>query len=154
MDMRQYAAVLMLAFVLAGCATMRSDTLHASLADVSIVEAGLIEQRYGLKLRFMNAGESDITIDGLAYEIEINGHSFARGVSDRVVTIPRFGEAVVEVSAIGNLAGILRQFAEFQSGRFRVEYRLTGRTGSRSTFGAQSFDVQGRISLPQVFGDS
>jgi hypothetical protein len=150
--MKRYAILLL--FVLAGCAAIRGDVFHVSLADVSILQAGLIEQRYGFKLRFMNARESDVTIDGLAYELEINGHPFARGVSDQVIVILRFGEAVAEVAAVGNLAGILRQFAEFQSGRFRVEYRLSGRTGARSTFGAQSFDVQGRVSLPQAFGDS
>ncbi len=150
--MRRYAFALLL--LLAGCAGLRGDALQVSLADVSILQAGLIEQRDGFKLRFMNASESDVTIDGLAYDLEINGHSFARGVSDQLIVIPRFGEAVAEVSAVGNLAGILRQFAEFQSGRFRVEYRLSGRTGSRSTFGAQSFDVQGRLSLPQAFGDT
>jgi LEA14-like dessication related protein len=151
--MRRCALALFLGCLLAACASIPREALQVSLADISIVEAGLIEQRYGFKLRFMNAGETELVIDGLAYELEINGFSFARGVSDKAVVIPRFGERVVEVTAVGNLAGILRQVAEIQSGGLRVEYRLLGRAGSRSSLGGFPFDARGRLALPQSFLD-
>jgi LEA14-like dessication related protein len=151
--MRRGIFALLLTCLLTACASLPRDALQVSLADITIVEAGLIEQRYAFKLRFMNAGESEIVLDGLSYELEINGLPFARGVSDKAVTIPRFGERVLDVTAVGNLAGILRQVAEMQSGGLRVEYRLIGRAGSRSSLGGFPFDVRGNLSLPKALTD-
>lgn len=133
---------------LAGCATLDLDSPRASLADISVLEGGLLEQRYGLKLRFMNPTDQPLVVDGLVYEAEINGKPFARGVSDKAFTVPRLSEQTVEVTAIGSLGGILRQAIDIASGsRARVDYRIAGRLVTKDS-GRIPFDTKGDIPLP------
>ena len=143
----RWAGILLVA-VLAGCATVDFDRPQASLADISIVEGGLIEQRYRVKLRFMNPTDQALEVEGLVYELEVNGRTFARGVSDRAFTVPRLSEQTVEVTATGNLGGIVRQAMDVASGnRTRVDYRIVGRLVTKNS-GRVPFDTRGDIPLP------
>ena len=75
-----------------------------SLSDLSLQGGGLFEQRIGLVLRVVNPNRRELAIDGMSFELELNGKKFARGVSDRSLSIPGLGEAPVDVSAVTSLA--------------------------------------------------
>lgn len=146
------AAAFACALALAACATI-SQRPEVSLSGLDIQEIGLLEQRFGLRLRVLNPNDADISIDGLSYELEVNGQAFAKGVSNRAVTVPRMGEAVVEVSAISNLGGLLRQLNELhKGGREAVTYRLTGRLNAGG-LGSVPFEHQGEVALPRLPGE-
>ena len=82
------------AAVLAGCASVRLKQPEVSLSGVDIKEFGLFEQRLGLALRVVNPNATDLAIDGVEFEVEVNGQGFARGVSNKATTVPRLGEAI------------------------------------------------------------
>jgi LEA14-like dessication related protein len=115
---------------------------------MEVVEAGLFEQRFAFKLRIQNPNDMAIPITGLSFEVELNGQSFAKGVSDKPVTVPRLGEAILEVKAVSGLASILGQVDEWLHGsRNALTYRIHGRlfTGAVGTL---DFDEGGRLDLP------
>lgn len=145
---RIYWLVLLL---LAACAGVGGLTQkpEISLAGLDLVGFGLFEQRFLLKLRIENPNDVDLSIKGLAFDVELNGLPFAKGLSDRAVTVPRLGEAVLEVRATSNLGSVLRQLRELQkAGRERVDYRIFGNIVVDG-LGSVPFDRRGDVALPR-----
>lgn len=135
----------------AGCATIDSESLRVSLASVSVAEAALLEQKYMLRVRLQNPADRAITLDGFVYDLTLNGRAFARGVSDQQVVVPRFGEAMIDLPAVGSTGAVVRQMLELGSGRRQVDYRLVGRANAG---GARlRFDGQGDIPIPKQLLD-
>lgn len=150
-----FAAVLMLAA--AGCASLGPypEPLGISISGFDMVEAGVLEQRYRFKLRIQNPNSAELLIDGLAFEVEINDQPFAKGVSNRRVTIPRFGEQVMEVDAVSTLAGIVRQIAELEKSQQggALHYRLKGKFSMPSQAAPLPFDYRGEFRFPEKRSD-
>lgn len=143
---------LALALLLAACATVVSKPPAVSLAGVGLESISLFEQRYVLQLRVTNPNDRDIPVDGLAFEVELNGMHFASGVSNQAVTIPRLGEALLEVRATSNLASFMRQWRDLEKGgRSGLDYRIKGSLRV-SGYGAVPFDHKGEVALPELPG--
>lgn len=138
--------IVLLALCLTACASALPKP-EVSLADVELIQAGLFEQRFKLKLRLSNPGQSEVVINGLNFELELNGQPFAKGQSDQGTTLPRLGETTLDVTATSNLAALLRQVAELRKrGGESLDYRLRG-TLSLPGFGSLPFDRKGEVKL-------
>ncbi len=99
-----------------------------TLVSLDVLEANFFEQRYALKLRVQNPNDRDIRLTGLSFEVELNDQPFAKGVSDKPVILKGLCETMVEVTAVSDLAGVLRQVDEYRQGnRKSVSYRIKGR---------------------------
>src|SRR3954469_15393241 len=105
--MMKRSIVVLCVLLLTGCSGLPRNTprLDVTLADITPTQIGLFEQQYRVDLRVQNPSDNAIAIDGLAYQIEINGKPFARGVSDQGATVPRFGQAVLSATAVSSLSG-------------------------------------------------
>lgn len=145
------AAAAALVAALAGCAVVR-EPLSATVAGIRPLEVGLLEQRFAVTVRVLNPNDFDIAFDGVVFDLELNGKPFARGVANDRGTIPRFGEALIEVNVVSGLAGVLRQIREVQAGREKVAYRLSGRL-SAGPLGTVPFDTKGELRLPRGLQD-
>ncbi|SDY86721.1 LEA type 2 family protein [Nitrosomonas sp. Nm33] len=119
-----------------------------SLADIELVELGLLEQRFNLKLRIQNPNDIALRINGMTFDVELNGVDFAKGLSDQVVTVPRLGEKVMEVKATSTLGTLWKQLGELEkSSREKVEYRLSGRLFLEG-LGSVPFERKGDVFTP------
>ena len=100
-----------------------------------------------------NPNNAQVRIDGLSYQIDLNGELFAKGVSRQSTSIPAFGEIVLDATAVGNLGAIMSQVAQMQRSGApeRFSYRLKGKLASGQT--SLPFDSQGKIELPTL-GDA
>ena len=68
---------------LGGCAGMFGrDPLHVSVAGIEPLEGQGMEMRFNLKLRVQNPNEAPVDFSGVSVELDLNGKSFATGVSD------------------------------------------------------------------------
>lgn len=136
---------------LAACAGMAglSQKPEVSLAGLDLLEFGLIEQRFALKLRIRNPNDVALSITGVNFAIELDGQPFASGVSDKAVTVPRQGDAVLEVTATSNLSGVLKQLREFRKGGRALDYRLTGRIAVDG-LGSLPFERKGELAMPRI----
>jgi LEA14-like dessication related protein len=149
-------AVLMalLAIALTGCAGLGlGQPLKVSLAGVEPLEGAGMEARFLARIRVQNPNEAPITYDGVAVEVDLNGRSFASGVSDARGEVARFGESLVELPVTVPGSTILRQVFGFIMGdRGKVTYRVRGffNTG---TFGRVPFDSTGEIDLSKLPSD-
>lgn len=151
MRRRMLAAAILLAVLLGGCSGLDiRQPPSVTLAGIEVIEANLFEQRLALKLRVLNPNNVEIPVNGLSFEVELNGEPFAKGVSDRAVRVPRLGEAVLEVTAVTGLAGILRQLQGLSRGsNDALPYRIKGRLVIGSSLGID-FDERGRLEMPRA----
>lgn len=135
--------------MLAGCASLTMKSPEVSLSSVEIREFGLFEQRLGLALRVVNPNDTDLAIEGVEFEVEVNGQGFAKGVSNKAVTVPRLGEATLDLVAVTTLGGLLKQLGEMaKGGRDAVEYRIRGRLHA---YGLRDipFDSRRELKIPK-----
>lgn len=146
MRMRLPIAVLSVLLV-CGCAPKGPPPprLDVSISEMSIARVGMMEQTYDMVLRVQNPNNFDIETDGLSFDIETNGQPFARGVSNRSVSVPRLSEAMVNVVAVSDLTSVINQIRSVpRMAMAGFKYRLVGRFFS----GDQRFpfDYRGKIA--------
>ena len=77
------------------------------VAGVDLVELGLLEQRFAELLRVRNPNGVELPITGLSFDIDVNGLRFVSGLSEEAVTVPRFGEGLLDALAHGRRGGRL-----------------------------------------------
>ena len=134
--------------LLSGCAGLRLQPPSVTLVSLKVVEASLFEQRFTFKLRVQNPNDRDIPITGMSFEVNLNDRPFAKGVSNKPVILPRLGEALVEVTAVSDLSGIIRQINELSKGQLTsLSYHIKGRLVTAS-FPDLSFENSGLIDMP------
>lgn len=94
-----------------GCAT-GDEVVPPRVNLVNIVPAassGVFEQRFLVDLRISNLNDFDIPLNGLSFEMDVNGDYFATGLSNQKVLIGRLSTAVVSVETTANTVDLFRQ---------------------------------------------
>lgn len=148
---RRFAALALLAAILAACATMGglSEAPRVSLVSIEPIDVQLLEQRYRVTLRVQNPNDRDITIRGLDYEIVVNGRIFARGVSGKPVTIAAWGENTAEVEVVSTLERVIEQIEELgRRGEPSIEYAISGSVSVDGIPVPVPFEFQDTLALP------
>jgi LEA14-like dessication related protein len=142
--------ILSVAILLYGCAGLKLQTPSVTVADIKVVEANMFEQRYAFKLRVMNPNDTDIPVTGMNFEIKLNNQPFVRGVSNKIVKLPRLSETVVEVTAASDLLGFMRQINELRKDNLdTLSYHINGRFISDS-FPDLNFESSGIMAIPMI----
>lgn len=136
---------------LAGCAGVTQwEPLKVSVVSIETAPSQGFELRFNIKLRVQNPNDFSLEYNGLAVELEINGKATATGVSADKGTLPRFGEAIIElpvsVSALAALKQIVKM-AEGKVGEDGLPYVLTGKVNT-PWLGAVRFSHTGVLTLP------
>lgn len=151
---RALLSLVMLA-ALAGCAGIGlREPVRVSLAGLEAIEGEGMEARFRAQIRVQNPNDAPIAYDGLSVEVDLNGRSFASGVSDARGEVPRFGESVLELPVTVPASSIVRQVVGFIIGdRSKVTYRVHGFLNT-GTIGRVRFDSTGEIDLPKPPPDS
>ena len=141
--------------VVAGCATLSGlETPRVNISNITPQDMTLFEQKFLVQLRIQNPNDVPLEVKGMTFNLDLNGKSFATGLSNQQVTIPRFGSEVVEVEVFSGLTGILKQFQSFAAGGApRFTYRLRGKAYlDKPASISLPFDEQGEIELPLPAG--
>lgn len=148
--MRRRGLLLLAPVALAGCTLPNLSGLDApevSLVNIRPVQLGLLEQALELDLRFVNPNETAIDVDGLRYELTLDGGRLGSGVSDARFSLPRLGEAVVPVRLYVQTTDLINRIGGL-GGRQRLDYRLTGQLFTGTGFGGRvPFSRDGTVDL-------
>jgi LEA14-like dessication related protein len=134
--------------MLAGCASLARDPLSVTVAGVEPLKGEGMELRLGVKLRVQNPNDSPISYNGAHVELDVEGSTFATGVSDVSGTIPRYGEEIitipVTVPAIRMAIGAIKMINGKYTGK--VNYDLAGKLDG-PTFSSVRFTSEGQLDL-------
>lgn len=137
---------------LSGCASMGGrDPLSVTVAGVEPLKGEGLELRLGVKLRVQNPNDAAIDYHGAYVELNVEGNSFASGVSDASGSIPGYGEAVVTipvtVPAIRMAIGAL----QIINGKYRgkIDYDVEGKLDG-PTFSSVRFNSSGQLDLSGI----
>ena len=140
---------------LTACAglTSRLESPRVSLADLQLEQFGVFEQRYRLSLRVQNPNDVELPIAGMEFRLYLNDEEFAHGLSDQHVTLPAFGEQLVEVRVTSGIGGILGQIQRLGSGELKTfSYRLSGHVKPLHRALKYPFEYRGEIDLSGASG--
>ena len=141
--------ILLVAFFLfTGCVAVdRLKEPSVSLSDLRMLDGTVFEQRMLIILRLGNPNNVDLAIDGLTFNLEVNGEELAEGYSKDAVIIPRLGQAAVRVIATTTLLDMVRQAIAL--GRTtELTYRMTGDVYLKGGFGRSvSYEKKGSLRL-------
>ena len=144
---RLLPALLLGLFLLPGCASLpHRDPLQVEVAGVEPLEGEGLEMRMMVKLRVQNPNDEPVTYNGVALQMDVQGHAFASGVSDASGTVPRFGETVVEVPVSISAFRAARQALGLMNagGDVRkIQYEMKGKLN-----GGAHFASKGEFALP------
>lgn len=135
--------------LLAGCAGLTGplEPPNVSLVDLRILDAGLFEQRYGLKLRLQNPNAIPMPITGMEYKVSLNDVDFGRGVSGAATTVPAYGESVIEVEMVSNLFSLAQQVRDLQMGRGQgLRIGITGGVRLANRAGELPFRIESELA--------
>ncbi|MFF7710050.1 LEA type 2 family protein [Pseudomonas sp. NPDC007930] len=138
--------VLLASLCLASCALFRpADPVSVTLAGIDPLPGQDLEVRMALRLRVQNPNDTSIDYNGIALNLEVNGHLLASGVSDAQGSVGRYGEALISVPVSVSAFSVLRQAVGLADGApARVPYVLRGKLG-RGPLPAARFEERGSL---------
>jgi LEA14-like dessication related protein len=143
------SGILLGALLLWGCASLQpyAESPRVSLVSIRPLEMQMLEQRFMLELRILNPNSVAIPVEGLSYALEINQREFAYGVSQQEVSIPPYGEALLQVEVVSNLLNVMRQLQQLgdSPGGGGLEYRLRGKIGLAGLRQGLPFDYTDKL---------
>jgi LEA14-like dessication related protein len=140
------------AALLAGCATASAplEPPIINLTDLRLQDVQLFEQRYGLALRVQNPNPYELPIRGMAYRVMLNDVELGRGTSREVVTIPPYGETIVQVDVVSNAFSLLQRVQDLAAGNTQsLNFAITGNMSLADRADALPFSFSGEIGTPR-----
>ncbi|NNF15664.1 MAG: LEA type 2 family protein [Gammaproteobacteria bacterium] len=147
-------SVLLLVTLAAGCSSLGGivDPPKVSLANVQLLQAGLLEQRYRLTLRVQNPNSIAVPIKGIDYAITLAGVDFASGVTPNAFSVPARGEDLVGIDISTNLLESARQiYSVIRQGPESLDYSVTGNIAVDMPFvNPIPFSKSGQVSLTGI----
>lgn len=143
------------ALLLAACTGLSTlEKPQVALAGLELDEFGLFEQRFQVTLRVTNPNERSVSVDGVEFNLELNGEHFASGVGSDKVTLPGLGEALVKLKVTTQLSNLWKQIRALQSLNKPLAYRITGKLHAPWVPGDIPFDRKGELpALGQILPD-
>jgi LEA14-like dessication related protein len=120
--------VLIPLFFLVGCAGLGKslEPPRINLSNVQFQESKALETVLQIELRVFNTNDVPIKVRGLDCDLELNGKSFAKGVSNVDKEIPAFGTTTVPVTLYSSVVDLFRGIIGLQK-KEKLKFGVSGR---------------------------
>lgn len=154
--LRLFSVVVLAAALLLtqGCSALKGrDPLQVTVAGFEPLQGQGMEMRMLVKLRVQNPNDAPVEFNGAALEMNVQGRTFATGVSDVAGTVPRFGESVITVPVTISAFRMLGQAVDMirRGTDGKIAYEMKGKLNG-SGFRNTPFKTQGEFDLPATGG--
>jgi hypothetical protein len=136
--------------LLVACSTLPNrDPLSIDVAGIEPLPSEGLELRLAVRVRIQNPNDTAIEYSGAALDLDLNGRKLASGVSDAMGTVPRYGEAVLEIPVTISALNMARQVLGFSNTQKQrdVSYSVRGKLEG-GWFGTRRFTDEGTFELP------
>ena len=142
--------VLMMGLVSCSGLTSKPESPRVTLVGLKLISVELLEQRYQVSLRVKNPNAFELPVRGIDFRLDINGQTFADGVSNQSVDVPAYGEDVIGLEVSSNLLQAFRQFQSLQESQSPgFEYRISGSMATGVYGQKLPFDYSGELQLSE-----
>jgi LEA14-like dessication related protein len=120
----------LLLLIMAGCAGVgqRLEPPRVKLANIRIQEVSGFETVFDVQLRVFNFNDVALDVKAVECELEINGKSFATGVSSTDTRIPAYGTQILPMTVYSSVFEIIKSVFGLQKEEHKL--RLTGKGAS------------------------
>ncbi len=146
------ALVFIIVALLTACANnfpIQTVAPKVSLTDFRLLNLGLTEQNYLVRLSLKNPNPFPLPLTGMNYKIHLNDKEFASGENQQAVTIPAAGEEFLDLKVSTNLIEMTNGWPDWQALlKQQFNYRISG--GVNVMQGTQiqiPFEYQGEVPL-------
>ena len=114
--------------LMVGCASLGKtlEPPRINLSNVQFQESKALETVLQIELRVFNTNDVPIKVKGLDCELELNGRSFATGVSSVDKEIPAFGTTTVPVTLYSSVVDLFRGIIGLHK-KEKLKFGVTGR---------------------------
>ncbi len=105
--MKYFIFTLVLSFFFSGCAGLQPNVPKptVSINSFKILPSNSITPRFEINLRIVNTSREALNIQGVVYNVELEGNQILTGVAKDLPTIESYSEANVSVSGSPDLFG-------------------------------------------------
>jgi LEA14-like dessication related protein len=145
------AAVVVAVIDVPGCSLFmpKFTTPELSIVGIEIGRSNLFTQHLDVRMRVDNPNDRELPVQGLSYQLFVEGEEVARGVSEASFTVPPLGEAEFDMQVTANLAGALLTLLSQTGARSGVvQYRIVGKVElSRGLLRSIPFEQHGSVTL-------
>lgn len=138
-----------------GCATLQGrDPLQVTVAGIEPLQGQGLELRMLVKLRVQNPNDAPVDYNGVAVEMDVQGKTFATGVSDAVGSVPRFGDTIISVPVTVSTLRMVSQAVDMirRGGSGTISYEMKGKLNGPG-WNNMRFRTQGTFDLPATSTD-
>jgi len=153
---RRGVVMALCALALGACASMPGrDPLQVTVAGIESLPGEGMELRMLVKLRVQNPNQAPIDFSGVYVELDVQGKTFATGVSSEAGTLPGFGEVVVAVPVTVSVLRMVRQVMGVLDGQpvDTIRYEMSGKLNG-GMFNTHRFGASGEFELPKSEPDT
>jgi hypothetical protein len=134
-----------------GCASLQQrDPVQVFVVGTEPLEGEGLELRMLVKLRVQNPNDTPVDFTGMSIQMDVQGKSFASGVSGTGGSVPRFGETVIEVPVSISAFRVMRQAVGLMDSAWqgKLTYELSGKFAGSN---AMRFKSKGEFTLPEIY---
>ncbi|MGK0298589.1 MAG: LEA14-like dessication related protein [Gammaproteobacteria bacterium] len=147
---RILAIIFLITFIIVGCAGMPSDFEEPALSVTNIAlrnSTGLTPE-FDIVLNITNPNREPLDIDGMSYEIYLEGNKVVSGVSNNFPLIEPYSEVDVNVKAKLNLLESINLLRDLTKGsQNNIGYKLIAKLDIGRSYPRIHIQKTGIISL-------
>lgn len=117
--------------MLSSCAGLtESQRPIINLTNLRLLESEGLSMRFAIDLRVTNPGPVSFPVDGLSWELQLEGSQILTGVTNNVPRLEPYTEVPLTLEASTNLAGMVELFTRLMNRQNdRFDYQLRTRLG-------------------------
>lgn len=128
---RSLALALLGVALTSGCTTLSQPMSSWQAPEVAFVgltvkEITLARQSFLVRLAVHNPNDRALPIRAMTWRLQIEGRDLAEGAAELERRIPAFGDAVVDMDAVGSLVGVTEQAALLATTRGPIAWKVSG----------------------------
>jgi LEA14-like dessication related protein len=119
--------IILFALGLSGCSLFvpKLERPTLSVVGVQLLKSDLWHQELRVRMRVQNPNDRALPVEGIVYQLDVEGQELAHGMSGDRFVVPALGEAEFDMSVSANMANMI--FKLLSRNTSQLQYRIYGK---------------------------
>lgn len=145
--------IVLLGLLVSSCATMQAgfEKPIVNLSSFKLLPSSGAAPKFGIGLHVINPNRTALSLKGLVYNVEIEGHKILTGVANDLPVIEAYGEGEIQLQASANLFNTLRMLSSLVNRPSNsLSYDLNAKLDVGSLLPRVEVNESGQIDLSRL----